>query len=278
MLKPVLVTGASSGIGEATAIHLSRKGFNVFAGARRFETLKALEGLGQGGITAVKLDVTDPNSIRQAINDINEKAGPLYGLVNNAGIAVPGPVEDVDIDGWRRQFETNVFSVVAMSQAVIPQMRAAGAGRIINIGSVAGRVAAPFMGVYASSKHALEGVSDAMRRELSLHGIKVVHIRPGFTNTNFGPHEQEGLAPFAEGEGPNAPYVAVMKKWHSKQHVKGASPLDVAEAVHRGLTTTNPRARYTVPRYARYLTAGRSLLPAVIFDRLIMRTVGLKRS
>ncbi|MEO0399134.1 MAG: SDR family oxidoreductase [Pseudomonadota bacterium] len=275
MLKPVLVTGASSGIGEATAVHLARKGFNVFAGARRLDALKTLEGLGQGGITAVQLDVTDEGSIKAALAEINDKAGTLYGLVNNAGVAVAGPVEEVPMNEWRRQYETNVFGVVAMAQAVMPQMRAAGAGRIVNIGSLAGRIAVPFMGVYASSKHAVEGISDAMRREFGLHGVKVSLVRPSFVNTPFGAQEQSGLAPYTEEGGAYAGHVAKMKDWHAKQHPHGASPFDVAEAVEDALTAARPHSRYLAPRKATGSLMMRNLLPSAVIDRVLLRVTGV---
>ncbi|MEL7200688.1 MAG: SDR family NAD(P)-dependent oxidoreductase, partial [Pseudomonadota bacterium] len=133
MFKPVLVTGASSGIGEATAVFLAHKGFQVFAAARRIQALETLSGMGAGRINPVALDVTDSDSIADAVATIAEDVGgPLYGLVNNAGVAVAGPVEQVPGDEWRRQFETNVVGLVQMTQAVLPQMREANRGRIIN--------------------------------------------------------------------------------------------------------------------------------------------------
>ena len=275
MHQPVLVTGASSGIGEACAVHLARKGFRVYAGARRLEKLKPLEGLADGGVTGIALDVTDEGSIAAALARIAEDGRPLFGLVNNAGISVTGPVEEIEMNEWRRQFETNVFGVVAMSRAVMPQMRAAGRGRIVNIGSVAGRLASPFMGAYSASKHALEGLTDAMRREFALHGVKVSLIRPGFVNTPFGEQEQEGLEPFAEEGRPYAEAVARMKAWHAKGHPSGASPFDVADAVHHALTAARPHSRYTVP--ARYIgpLMMRNLLPSAVVDRLFARIVGM---
>ena len=200
MNKPILITGASSGIGEATAVHLAHKGFKVFAAARRLEKLKTLAGLGHGRITPVAMDVTDQGSVASAMAEIEAAGQPLFGLINNAGVSVVGPVEEVSADEWRRVYETNVFGVVNVTRAVLPQMRAAGVGRIVNVGSVAGRIVAPFFGVYASSKHAVEGLTDAMRRELKFHGIKVSLIRPGFINTPFGEQEQESILPYL-GEG-----------------------------------------------------------------------------
>ena len=277
MLKPILVTGASSGIGEATAVLLSQKGFRVYAGARRIEKLKALEGLGAGGITALALDVTSEASIDAALARIAADGATLYGLVNNAGVSVAGPIEEVPLEAWRRQFETNVFGLVAVTRKVLPAMRAARVGRIVNIGSLAGRIVSPFMGVYGSSKHAVEGLSDALRRELRPFGIKVSVIRPGFINTPFGEQEQEGLAPYVAEGRPYARGVAAFKAWHAKGHPTGAPPSAVAEAVLHALTATHPNARYTVP--PRYIPAlmMRNLLPSAVSDRIFERVIGLNK-
>ena len=247
MHKPILVTGASSGIGEATAVYLAHKGFRVFAAARRLETLAPLSGLGHGRIEPVELDVTNADSISDAVRDIRRVTdGPLYGVVNNAGIAVAGPVETVPLDAWRAQFETNVFGVVGLIQAVLPDMRAAGHGRIVNIGSVAGRIALPFMGPYAATKHALEGLTDSLRRELAHTGVRVSLIRPTFINTHFGEKEQGELAGHMAPGAPYADRVRTFSKWHERRHPVASSPTVVAEAVHRALTAQTPQDRYTV--------------------------------
>ncbi|MEE2691599.1 MAG: SDR family oxidoreductase [Pseudomonadota bacterium] len=278
MHKPVLITGASSGIGEAAAIRLARAGFRVYAGARRVDKLKALEGLGEGRITALALDVTDPASIGDALERIKDDGATLYGLVNNAGVSVTGPVEEVPLEEWRREFETNVFGLVAMTNAVMPQMRAAGAGRIVNIGSVAGRIVSPFMGVYAASKHAVEGVSDAQRREFALHGVKVSLIRPGFINTPFGEQEQQGFEPYMQEGRPYARAVAAFKAWHAKGHPAGAAPAEVAEKIHHALTATRPHSRYTAPaKYVGPLML-RNLLPSALTDRMLARVTGIDRA
>lgn len=277
MHRPVLVTGASSGIGEATAVFLARAGFRVYAGARRFEKLRALEGMGDGRITALDLDVTDAASIESAMARIHADGASLYGLVNNAGISVTGPIEEVPIEEWRAQFETNVFGAVAMTKAVLPAMRKARAGRIANIGSVSGRLAAPFMGAYAASKHALEGFTDSLRRETVSYGIKVSLIRPGFIHTPFGGPEQDGFARYI-GEGhPYSARVAAFKAWHAKGHPAGAPPTAVGEAVARVMTAARPPSRLTVP--ARYVAPVmlRNLLPSAIVDRAFAAITGVDR-
>jgi NAD(P)-dependent dehydrogenase (short-subunit alcohol dehydrogenase family) len=277
LLKPVLVTGASSGIGEATAVHLARKGFRVYAGARRIAKLTPLEGLGEGRITTLALDVTDEASVAAAVQRIAEDGRALYGLVNNAGVSVTGPLEEVPSSEWRRQFETNVFGLMNVTRAMLPQMREAGEGRIVNIGSMAGRIVSPFMGVYGASKHAVEGLTDALRRELRPFGVKISLIRPGFINTPFGAEEQEGLQHYVEAGGPYADAVAIFKAWHAKGHPTGAPPSVVAEKIEHALTSGRPHSRYTVPAHYIGALMMRNLLPSAVADRLFERATGLNK-
>lgn len=275
MHQSVLVTGASSGIGEAVAVHLAHKGFRVFASARRVEKLAPISSLAGGRITPLAMDVTDEQSIRDALETIAGQGVTLFGLVNNAGVSVTGPIEEVPLEEWRRQYETNVFGLVNVARAVLAQMRDAGRGRIVNIGSVAGRIAPPFLGVYASSKHAVEGLSDALRRELAPHGVKVSVIRPGFINTPFGDQEQEGLARYADGGGPYADQARIFKAWHARGHPSAPPPAIVAEAVHKALTAARPRSRYNVPAQTIGMLALRNLLPSALVDRILERVTGL---
>lgn len=274
MYKPILVTGASSGIGEATAILLAQKGFRIFAAARRVDKLKALEGLGGGRISALAMDVTQTDSVAGALAKIG---APLYGLVNNAGVSVTGPAELVPDADWRRQFETNVFGLMNVTRAVAPAMRAQGFGRIVNIGSVAGRLVAPFMGVYATSKHAVEGLSDALRRELSPFGVKVSLVRPGFIHTEFGEQEQDGMKAFTDPACPYAAEVEIVRKWHAKGHPNGAPPSVIADIVHHAMTAARPHARYVAPaRYQASIFLA-NVAPAALVDRVFENAVGLAR-
>ncbi|WP_411818030.1 SDR family oxidoreductase [Hyphococcus sp. DH-69] len=276
MHQSILVTGASSGIGEATAVHLAHKGFKVFAAARRIEKLNQLSALGSGRIHPVAMDVTDQSSINDALDRIRSEGNTLFGLVNNAGISVIGPFEELSLDDWRKQFEVNLFGVVALTRSVLPQMREAGRGRIINIGSISGRIAAAFQSPYAASKHALEGMSDSLRREVAPHGIKVSVIRPVFINTAMGQDQQDALDRFATN-GPYADQVRTFKAWHAKGHPTAPSPIIVAEAVHDALTARRPEARYTIPKSKMGLLALRNMLPSGISDRLYERVTGLDR-
>lgn len=274
MHHSVLVTGASSGIGEETAVNLALKGFRVFAAARRLDKLKELTAVGAGRITPLALDVTDEASIADAVKFIADKGVTLYGLVNNAGVSIMGPFEKVPLSEWRRQYETNIIGLVAMTQAVLPQMRAARRGRIVNIGSVAGRIAAPFQGPYTSSKHAVEGLSDSLRRELVPYGIKVSVVRPGFINTPFGHQEQEALEQYTDDE-PYGEQVRIFKSWHGEGHPNAPSPAVVAEAVHDALTAEKPHSRYTAPSKMLGALALRNLAPSAVTDRVFERMTGL---
>ncbi len=275
MHQSVLITGASSGIGEACAVHLAHKGFRVYAAARRLEKLKDLEGLAGGRITPIALDITAPDTIEAAMKKIADDGVTLFGLVNNAGVSVMGPIEKTPIDEWRRQYETNVFGIVRMVQAALPQMREAGRGRIVNIGSVAGRIAAPFQGAYASSKHAVEGLTDSLRRETAPFGVKVSLVRPGFINTPFGEQEQDQLQKYVDEGGAYADAVRKFKHWHAKGHPTAPGPIVVAEAVHAALTDEHPHSRYTAPISNVGSLVMRNLLPSAVTDRVMARVFGL---
>lgn len=276
MHQSVLVTGASSGIGEACAVHLAHKGFRVFAAARRREKLENLVGLAGGRITPLAMDINEEASIGAAFEEIARKGAALYGLVNNAGASTMGPFEKVPLDEWRALYETNIFGLVALTKAVLPQMRAAGRGRIVNIGSLTGRIASPFQSAYASSKHAVEGLSDSLRRELVPYGVHVSVIRPGAINTPFGAHERDMLERYADDE-TYAEQVKTFSAWFSKQHPAAPPPSVVAEAVHRALTVERPAARYTAPASMFYAIALRNLLPTGLTDRILERVNGLAK-
>ncbi len=277
MHQSVLITGASSGIGEAAAIHLAHKGFRVFAASRRIEKLKELSGLGGGRITPMAMDVTDEGSIANTLEEIAANGVTLYGLVNNAGVSVMGPLERLSTEDWRRQFETNVFGLASVTRAVLPQMREAGRGRIVNIGSLTGRIAAPFQGAYAASKHAVEGLSDSLRRELAPHGIKVSVVRPGAINTPFGQHELKALEKFTEEGEPYASQVRIFRQWFAKQHPDAPPPTIVAEVVHHALTAERPHSRYTVPIKLLGFLALRNTMPSSVTDRIFAWVTGLDK-
>ncbi|NJM09918.1 MAG: SDR family oxidoreductase [Bdellovibrionaceae bacterium] len=181
----ILLSGASTGIGRAAAIQLARKSHSVWAGVRSQKAFDDVIKANVKGLQPVFLDVCDEKSIVECVSQIKKKAGVLHGLVNNAGIAVGGPVEAVKLEDWRRQFETNVFGQVRVIQECLPLLRES-KGRIVNVSSIAGKISSPFLAPYSASKFALEAISDSLRRELQRHGVKVVVVEPGPIATPFG--------------------------------------------------------------------------------------------
>ena len=180
--KVVLITGCSSGIGAATADHLAQRGYTVYATARRPDTLAPLVA---NGCRAIALDVNDEDSMRAAVEQVEAEHGSVGALVNNAGYSQSGALESIPLDNIRRQFETNVFGLIRMCQLVLPGMRKAGAGRIVNIGSMGGKLTFPGGGVYHATKYAVEALSDALRFEVQGFGVQVVLIEPGLIVTDF---------------------------------------------------------------------------------------------
>lgn len=265
MTGAVIVTGASTGIGAATALHLARHGFQVFGTVRQTADGKPLEA---SGVTPVFMDVTDRDSIAAARQVVVANLGgtPLAGLVNNAGIQVAGPIEHLSLDDLRRVLEVNVVGVVAATQAFLPELRA-GRGRIVNISSVSGRVALPFGGAYSASKFALEALSDSLRRELLPSGVHVVVIQPGSIATPIWRKvAQTDLAPYR-----GTPYQSVLASVREnivKRGERGLPPDAVAQAVLRALTVRRPPNRILVVRHPL-----RTWLLRLLPDRLVDRAV-----
>jgi NAD(P)-dependent dehydrogenase (short-subunit alcohol dehydrogenase family) len=270
----VLVTGASTGIGEATALHLRELGFEPVAGVRRDEDA---ERLGGQGLRTVRLDVTDEAQISAARESVGD--GALVGLVNNAGVAVAAPLEFVPLDQLRRQLEVNLIGQVAVTQAFLPALRRAG-GRIVNVGSIGGRVALPLLAPYNASKFALEGLSDSLRRELRAQGVDVVVIEPGGVKTpiwgkgNELADELTAQMP-PEGERLYGRLIANVRKETLKiERERGLPPRAVAEVIGRALTADRPRTRYVVGGEAKVRAQLARLLPDRAMDRLIGRALG----
>lgn len=270
----VVVTGASSGIGEACARRLAREGFHVFAGVRKQQDGERL-AREIGGVTPLIVDVTDARSIAEAAQTVNaQTAGRgLAGLVNNAGVAVPAPVEHQPIDDFRRQVEVNLIGQVAVTQAFLPQLRAA-RGRIVNMSSIGGKVAVPLLGAYAASKFGLEGFSDSLRRELRPWGIHVSVIEPGTIATPIwdkgiasGDELEAGLSEQAKRD--YGPLIATVRTASERGARTGLPPDAVAEDVAHALTARRPKTRYLVGREAK----SRALAARILGDRAIDRAV-----
>lgn len=272
--RRVVVTGASSGIGEACALRLARRGWHVFAGVRRDEDGERLQAGGGGRIEPLRIDVTDSASIAAAADALGE--APLDGLVNNAGIAVALPIEFVPLDELRRQLEVNVVGQVAVTQAFLEPLRRA-RGRIVNVGSIAGRSSLPFLGAYAASKHALEALTDALRIELAPFGIGVAIVEPGSIATPIWRKGAETFQRLAADLPPEATslYGQRMAAFREAATAAGrrGEPADtVAKVVEHALTATRPRTRYLVGRDAR-LRAAFEHLPDRVRDRVYERVL-----
>jgi NAD(P)-dependent dehydrogenase (short-subunit alcohol dehydrogenase family) len=270
--RAVVISGASKGIGRASAVELANRGFRVFAGVRTTEDADALAA-DRGSITPVPLDVTRPEQVAAAAETIREAVGDrgLWGLVNNAGIVVVGPLEFLPLDAFRTQFDVNLFGVLALTQALLPLLRVA-RGRVVNVSSVNGRLAVPFSGAYAASKFALEAMSDALRIELSRSGVRVVVIQPGAIRTPIwetSPERGQHLAGRYPPEA-TAYYGGVLKRLPDVRVPAHALPPErVAAVVARALIARRPRTRYHVGWDARVGILLARLLPGRVLDRLL---------
>ncbi|MDZ5620870.1 oxidoreductase [Nocardioides bizhenqiangii] len=268
MTKTVLITGCSSGIGEATAERLVRGGWDVYATARRPETLTALA---DAGCTTLALDVTDEASMTTAVDAVIDGSGRIDALVNNAGYSQSGALESVDLDDVRRQFETNVFGLLRLTQLVLPTMREQRSGRIVNIGSMGGKLTFPGGGAYHASKYAVEALSDALRFEVAGFGIRVVLIEPGLITTNFDTKAAAEMSEYLEGDGPYADFnAAVMKNttevYDGPMARLGGPPEAVAKVIEKALTKAHPRSRYLVTPSAYGAIASRRMMPDRMWD------------
>jgi NAD(P)-dependent dehydrogenase (short-subunit alcohol dehydrogenase family) len=272
----VLVTGASTGIGEASARHLSGLGFDVVAGVRSEEAAARAR---EGGLEPVQLDVTDAASVAAAAAFVESRVGDrgLDGLVNNAGVAVSGPVELIPLDEWRRQLEVNLIGQVAVTQALLPALLRR-RGRVVMVSSIGGRVAAPLFGPYSASKFGLEAVSDALRREVAELGVRVVVVEPGAIAT---PIWDKGIAVgdeiVAHGDPTaRARYERLITKIRAAAEANardGLPPSAVAEVIGQAMTAEKPRTRYLIGREAKLRARLARVLPDRAFDALVARAL-----
>lgn len=276
MSKSVVITGASTGIGRACAIRCAESGFHVFAGVRKDADAQSLESENDN-ITAVRLDVTQPESIRQAAELVGEKTGEdgLQGLVNNAGIGVGGPLEAIPIDDLRKQFDVNVFGLVAATQTFLPLLRK-GKGRVVNMSSIGGKIAQAFMGPYTASKHAVEALSDALRIELEPHGVRVSVVEPGAIATPIWDKAKDEadsqLGQLSDEMKERYGGAVAATKRRIDETAKNATPPErVADAVMHALTAGRPRTRYLVGSDAKVGAFLRWLLPDRAFYGMLRR-------
>lgn len=278
-MRTVLVTGCSTGIGEATALRLDRQGWKIFAGVRREADAERLRQRSTGSLVPVILDVTDTATVEAVAKEIGDQAGAagLAGVVNNAGVGRGGPLEYLPLDEWREQLEVNVIGQIAVTRAALPLIRQ-GQGRIVFIGSIGGRIGSPLLGPYAASKFALEGIAEVLRHELRPWGLKVVLIEPGAVKTEIW-HKGRATADELERRLPAEALQRYrdqfdrIRKGFERAERMGVPAEKVADVVERALTADRPRARYLVGPDAKVVGTLSRVLPDSVKD-LLLRTVG----
>jgi NAD(P)-dependent dehydrogenase (short-subunit alcohol dehydrogenase family) len=275
--KAVLISGCSSGIGRATALRLARSGWTVYASARRPESIADLK---DAGCRTLALDVTDEQSMRAAVDTVEQAQGAVGVLINNAGYSQSGAIETVPLDAVRRQFETNVFGLVRLTQLVLAKMRDQHWGKIVNVGSMGGRLSFPGAGHYHATKHALEAISDALRFELRGFGIDVILLEPGLITTEFGDTAVASMTEHqsrpAGGEDPyatfNATVGAVTKgAYDGPMRLLGGGPDRVAKVIEKALSRRRPPTRITVTPSAKLTIATRRLFSDRAWDAAMRR-------
>jgi NAD(P)-dependent dehydrogenase (short-subunit alcohol dehydrogenase family) len=267
--KAVLITGCSSGIGRASALRLARGGWTVYATARRVESIADLQ---DAGCRTLALDVTDEDSMRTAVAAVQDAEGAVGVLINNAGYSQSGAIETVPLEAVRRQFETNVFGLVRLTQLVLPRMRTQKWGKIVNVGSMGGRLSFPGGGHYHATKHALEAISDALRFELRGFGIDVILLEPGLITTEFGEAATASMTEIETSEEDpyayfNATVGAVTKgAYDGPMRLLGGGPDRVAKVIERTLKRRRPPARITITPSAKLTLATRRLFTDRAWD------------
>jgi len=270
--KAVLITGCSTGIGRATAERMASAGYIVYATARRIESISDLEAK---GCRTLALDVTDEDSMRAAVSAVEEAEGAVGALVNNAGYSQSGAVESVDLDEIRTQFETNVFGLIRMSQLVLSKMREQRWGRIVNVGSMGGKLTFPGAGIYHATKYAVEAISDAMRFEVKGFGVDVVLIEPGLIKTEFAAAAVGALNTGTDDEG--GPYAefnqavaaSTVGAYEGPAAMLGGGPETVAKTIEKAIGSRRPKARYPVTPSARIVMGQRALFTDRMWDAFV---------
>lgn len=282
-MQHVVITGVSTGIGWSATKVLIEHGIHVFGSVRQQADAARLSAEFGDAFTPLLFDVLDQVTVRKAADDVraqlNDQA--LLGLVNNAGIVVSGPLMHLPIDEYRRQLEVNLVGPLIVTQAFLPLLGAKRGfqgtpGRIVNISSVSGKVAAPFIGAYVTSKYGLEGFSESLRRELMLYGIDVIIVAPGSVVTPiWDKAAQEDISAFAETD--FAPALKKFRSYAVRSGRKGLAPERVGELIWQVLTTPKPRVRYTIIRQQLFNRVLSMVLPKRLVDRILARRLGLKR-
>lgn len=273
--RVVLITGCSSGIGRATALHLIRDGWTVYATARRLASISDLES---AGCRALALDVTDERSMADAVGTIEARHGQVDVLINNAGFSQSGAIEAVPLDRVRAQFETNVFGPVRLIQLVLPAMRRARRGCIVNLSSIGGKLVFAGGGFYHATKYAVEALTDSLRFEVQGFGIRVVLIEPGLIRSGFADAALSAMDTRPEAQATYGGFHAAVAHVTKESYEKGplarltGTPEDVARVIAEAITSSSPRTRYTVSASATVLLTLRRMLSDRLWDRFLGRT------
>jgi NAD(P)-dependent dehydrogenase (short-subunit alcohol dehydrogenase family) len=281
--KVVLLTGATDGLGKAAALLLAERGYQVFAAGRSAAKRASLDAVAREKklpLESLEMDVSDDESVRRAVASVYLQAGEIDVLVNNAGTSYVACVEDMSMEDWRRQFEVNFFGALRVTRMVLPRMRERRRGRIIMMSSVSGLVTPPTQGAYSASKHALEGLSNALRHELYPFGVETVLIEPGYIITGIQQAAVDLAEPYIE-KIETGPYAKVYRSaWAGAKNSRAKSkttPEDCARIILRAIEAPNPRPRYGVTPLATLLKWAKRLLPDSAIDRMIRRRYGIVR-
>ncbi|MFI5092320.1 MAG: SDR family oxidoreductase [Candidatus Acidiferrum sp.] len=282
--KSVLITGATDGLGRATAILLAKRGYRVFAAGRSVEKRTQLDALAKEQklpLETLELDVCDAASVKNVAAAVLAKAGAIDFLINNAGVNFTAAVEDLRLEDWRRQFETNFFGVLRVTQAVVPHMRERRRGRIVMMSSVSGFVTAPTQGAYSSSKFALEAMSNALRLELCPFGVQVILIEPGYIVTGIQQAALELSKPYLDrmNTGPYAPlYARFFESVTGSRAKSKTTPEDCARVILQAMEAPHPKVRYLVTQLAFVAKWCKRLLSDKAVDSVFRRRFGIVRA
>ncbi len=282
-IQTVLITGATDGLGKAAALLFAERGYRVFAAGRSAEKRAQLDALAKERnlpLESLEMDVCDDISVQGAVASVYQKSGTIDVLINNAGFVYVGTVEDLRMEDWRRQFETNFFGVIRVTQAVLPQMRERRKGRILMMSSVSGFVTPPTQGAYSASKHAIEALSNALRYELYPFGIHTILIQPGYIMTNIQNTAMELTQTYQEKfkSGPYAKlYASYLGSAKSTRAQSKTTPEDCARIMLKAIEAPRPKARYGVTLLATFAKWAKWLLTDNAADRLFRRRYGIAR-
>jgi NAD(P)-dependent dehydrogenase (short-subunit alcohol dehydrogenase family) len=281
--KTVLITGGTDGLGKAAGLLFARRGYRVFAAGRSAKKREELERVALAerlALHTLEMNVSDDDSVRTAVELVLAQSGAIDVLINNAGVGYLAVVEELRMSDFRQQFETNVFGVLRVTQAVLPHMRQRRRGRVVMMSSVAGLVSPPTYGAYSSSKHAVEGLANALRLEMYPFGVEVILIEPGYITTNFEATVKELMEPYAEQAqaGPYAQiYSGVSAGARRGRHPSRTTPEDCARVICKAVEALRPKARYAVTPLAKWVVFGKRILTDARLDSFLRKKYGISR-